>query len=383
MTTNFLGKLSVDKFINDYWNKKPLLIKNAVNDISKFADFEDFYEMGKDPEFESRIVYEKGGDYPWQAKVGPFKNKDFKKNALWTLICHNLELLNSDFYKLKENVRFAPDWHFDDIMATISKKGSSVGAHIDDYSVFIIQGKGQRKWLLEENPISDYIENLDIRLLKNFTPKIEWILSPGDMIYIPPNVAHHGISIEDSISYSLGFKSIRYKNLLDGYVTDLMAELDDASFHDLNMQKAKDPFLVDDYVVDSVYKELFKIINDKKKFKDSLIKHLSRPKSINEEECTSSEAEIKKIVSKSFKFKRDIWAKMVSIEEKNNFKLSINSNNFSVSKITYKTISYWFAVDPNSELAFTDSELKNSELVNLFVIFIKNGVFYPAKIKKS
>jgi 50S ribosomal protein L16 3-hydroxylase len=377
MKSKFLGNISTEKFLKEYWNKKPLLIKNAVSNISSFADFNDFLEMGKDAEFETRIVYEKGGDYPWQAKLGPFKNKDYKKNALWTLICHNLELLNSDFFKLKENVRFAPDWHFDDIMATISKKGASVGAHIDDYSVFIVQGKGSRKWLLEENPNPAYIENLDIRLLKKFKPNIEWVLESGDMIYIPPNIAHHGISLEDSISYSLGFKSIRYKNLLDNYITELMSELDDASFHDLQMPKATDSFLVEDYVVNKVYDEIFKIINNKETFKESLLKHLSRPKNISEEECTFDNNQIKKLITSKLKLKRDLWAKLASRSSKNKFIVSINSNNFTVTKATYSSLKTWFLLDPDSSFKLQSSELKNMELVELLAILIKNGVFFP------
>lgn len=377
MKSKFLGNLTTQKFVKDYWNQKPLLVKNAVSNISKFADFDDFLEMGKDSEFETRMVYETGGDYPWQAKQGPFKNKDYKKNALWTLICHNLELLNSDFYKLKENIRFAPAWHFDDIMATISKKGASVGAHIDDYSVFIIQGRGKRKWLLEENPNPEYIENLDIKLLKSFKPNIEWILEPGDMIYIPPNVAHHGISLEDSISYSLGFKSIRYKDLLDNYITDLMADLDDASFHDLHMPIAKDSFIVESYVVDKVYDELFKIIKDKKSFKNSLLRHLSRPKNMNEEECSLSEDEIKKLLTKKTKFKRDIWAKLTSSKEKNNiYKISINANLFTVKSTTLASVERMFESDPDVPNLLTAAELKNNELMSLVVTLIKNGVFY-------
>jgi 50S ribosomal protein L16 3-hydroxylase len=377
MKSKFLGKLSDKQFTNNYWNKKPLLIRNALKEISDFADFSDFMAMGKDSEFESRMVYESGGDYPWQAKGGPFKAADFKKNALWTLICHNLELLNSDFYKLKEYVNFIPDWHFDDVMATISKKGASVGAHIDDYSVFIIQGKGRRKWLLEENPNPEYIENLDIKLLKNFNPKIEWILEPGDMIYIPPNVAHHGVSLEDSISYSIGFKSIRYKNLLDQFATDLMVELDDASFHDLHMPMAKSPFILDDYVIDNVHAELSRLLRDKDKFKTSLIKHLSCPKNIANEECSLEDEEIKKILKKRGKFKRDMWSKFVASKINNkSYAISINSNNFTVTKESYLALLKWFSSENDTPHSLSAMEFKNTELVSLVAVLIKNGVFY-------
>jgi 50S ribosomal protein L16 3-hydroxylase len=377
MKSNFLGKLSTTSFTKNYWNQKPLLIKNAVPSISSFADFNDFYDLGKDAEFETRMVLETGGEYPWQAKTGPFKSTDFKRKSLWTLICHNLELLNSDFYQLKEYVKFIPDWHFDDVMATISKKGASVGAHIDDYSVFIIQGKGRRKWLLQENPNPAYQENLDIKLLKNFKPNIEWVLEPGDMIYIPPNVAHHGISLEDSISYSIGFKSIRYKNLLDQYVTDLMIDMDDASFHDLHMPVTKDAFILEDYVVTKVYDELLKMMKDKNKFKASLIKHLSMPKNIANEESSLSEDKILIKLQKRAKFKRDIWAKFVANKLAiNSYGVSINANYFCVNKESFKTLERLFSSDPDTENVLTLIELKNKELVNLLVTLIKNGVLY-------
>jgi 50S ribosomal protein L16 3-hydroxylase len=179
--------ISPATFYKEYWNKKPMLFKNALEKTEDLGDFSDFFEMSYDADFETRMVFESGGEYPWQAKVGPFKKSDFKKNALWTLICHNLECYNEDLYNIKENLNFISAWNFDDVMATISKKGASVGAHVDDYSVFIFQGKGSRKWLIETDPDCTHVPNLDIKLLENFNPTIEWILEPGDMIYLPPN----------------------------------------------------------------------------------------------------------------------------------------------------------------------------------------------------
>ncbi len=232
MSTSFFNGMDPEYFLKNYWNKKPCLFKKAVPYVQDLGNTSDFLEMSYDPDSETRMVIQSGGDYPWQAKLGPFIKSDFKEKSLWTLICHNLELVNEDFQQLKKNINFIPDWHFDDIMATVSNKGSSVGAHVDDYSVFIIQGSGKRRWLLEENPNLDYYPDLDVRLLTKFNPKFEWILESGDMLYLPPNVAHHGISLEDSISYSIGFKSVRYNNLIVNYAMDLMNDLENLSFCD-------------------------------------------------------------------------------------------------------------------------------------------------------
>ena len=377
MEPSFLGELLPKEFLNIYWNKKPLLVKHAIKNPQEYAAVEDFIEMSKDEYFETRIVYEKGGEYPWQAKNGPLTDEDFRSDALWTLICHNLELLNSDFFELKKNVRFIPDWNFDDIMATISKKGASVGAHVDDYSVFIIQGMGSRKWLLQENPNPEYLPNLDIKLLKEFHPDIEWILEPGDMIYIPPNVAHHGISLEDSISYSLGFKSIRYKDILDHHITQVIVNVDEASFHDKAICAQSDSFLLQDYVVENIYNDLLKFMDDKVIFKNSLLMYLSRPKNIIENNVDITPENVHKELAALSPFKRDVWAKMVSNRlASKQFQVSINSNVFKVSIETYQKLSQYFLKEADETSKLAKSDLENIELIHLMALLIQNGVFY-------
>lgn len=365
---SFLGDVSTEEFLKKYWNKKPLLIRNAVPNAFELASFEDFFQMASDADFETRMVYEKGGEYEWEAKVGPFKKSDFKKKSLWTLICHNLELFNSDFFELKKKVRFIPEWNFDDLMSTISIKGSSVGAHIDDYSVFIFQGRGSRKWLLEEKPVPDYFPDIDIKLLKKFKPHIEWVLQPGDMIYIPPGVAHHGISLEDSISYSLGFKSIRYKELLDFYISQIMSNIDEASFHDKKITLQEDPFLIQENIIEAIHKDLLKFMGDKKAFRESLMMYLSRPK--NPVEATS----IKKPAQF---FKRDIWSKMTAIPTTNGgYEVAINEHLFLVKKETYQKLKFYFLQEPSSELHLGKADLKNKELCELVSVLLKEGAFY-------
>ena len=377
MESTFLGELTQEEFLNNYWNKKPLLIRQAIQDTEDFADFDDFLEMSKDEEFETRMVYQSGGDYPWQAKSGPFTDSDFHPDSLWTLICHNLDLLSSTFFDLKKNVHFIPDWNFDDVMATISKKSASVGAHIDDYSVFILQGKGSRKWLLEENPNQDYIPNLDIKLLKTFNPTIEWILEPGDMIYIPPNVAHHGISLKDSISYSLGFKSIRYNHLIDHYISQIINQVEDLSFHDKNIIPQSDPFEVQNYVVDKIYDEVMKIVSNKVLFKQSLLNFLSKPKNLI---GSIEEIELNKIATElenGAYFKRDIWAKLVINKSLNGiYTLFINNKSYELNVETYSKINQLFLLEGDDESKLSKTDIKNQDLVNLMSKLICDGVFY-------
>lgn len=372
----FNSTLSKEKFLQTIWNKKPYLFKNAISNSSELADFDDFFEMSYDFDFETRIVYQKGGDYPWQAKQGPLTKKDLKKNALWTLICHNLELYNEALYAIKEEVNFISNWHFDDVMATISKKGASVGAHIDDYSVFIFQGKGKREWLLEMNPNPEYIQDIDIKLLKEFHPTIKWILEPGDMIYIPPNVAHHGISLEDSISYSIGFKSIRYQNLLETIINTDNLNFDQFSYHDLKNKKTNDQFMIPDYVINDLQQDLIKSLTDKNILKKALGYLLSKPKSEIFSFYNSDPTEIKKMF-KTKKIKRDIWAKLVSYKNNSrSMNLAINNKTYLLKNIDYQEIKKLFETPPHEPIKIGKNILTNNELLDFLVSLILDGVFY-------
>lgn len=369
--------ISPEQFLRDYWNKKPLLIKGAVENAPDLATFEDFFDMAEDPDFETRMVYESGGEYPWQAMAGPFTKADYKQDALWTLICHNLELLNPDFFEFKKAVRFVPEWNFDDVMATISKKGASVGAHIDDYSVFIFQGAGSRKWMLQSDPDPEFVPNIDIRLLKKFVPDTEWILEPGDMLYLPPGVAHHGISLEDSISYSIGFKSLRYNQLIDFHITQIIEQAENASFRDSNISLQNDPFLVQEYVMESIYKDLMKLIGDKDVFRQSLMKFLTSPKNAEQNPMYESREDIFNELKNGTSFKRDMWAKMAAKETlTGDIEVGINSILFRVSDETYQKVRSYFLDEPETEYQFSKADLNNLELVEMMLTLIGEGAFY-------
>jgi 50S ribosomal protein L16 3-hydroxylase len=201
--------LGIDDFIKGYWNRESLLLKSGLSGASALASFEEILDFGGEAQFESRMVIEKLGGKDYKCLPGPIElsELDMDDDERWTLLAHGLNLYNPDFFELAQKFNFIPNWMFDDIMASYSKEGASVGAHIDHYGVFIIQGLGKRKWLLENNPNPAYIPNLEIKLLAEFHPDQEYILESGDVLYIPPGVAHHGISLTDSLSYSVAFRS--------------------------------------------------------------------------------------------------------------------------------------------------------------------------------
>jgi 50S ribosomal protein L16 3-hydroxylase len=259
-------------------------------------------------------------------------------------------------------------------MATISKKGASVGAHIDDYSVFIFQGKGKRKWLLQSDASPDYVCDLDIRLLREFHPDEEYILEPGDMIYLPPNLAHHGVSIEDSISYSIGFKSIRYEQLLSTLLTCDDLNLENFSFHEPKNVLQENPLLVTNESYKHIKKDLINMISDDDIFSAALLRHLSKPKS----EILNYGKEIKNLSSiKNKKIKRDIWAKFVSLKnDSKNFKVSVNGKIYILNATDYNLFKNIFLTSPHEYFRLDESHFKSSSFSEIFIELFNEGIFY-------
>lgn len=367
----FLGNMSTQDFLENYWEKKPLLIKNAVDNIEGFASSEDLKELSFDEDFETRIVY---NNENISVKHGPLVESDFTKKG-WTLVCHNLNLLDENFYNLQKNFNFLPDWLFDDIMATHSAEDATIGAHIDKYNVFILQGSGQRKWELQSNPDSTYIEGLEVKILKNFIPDTEWILEPGDMIYIPSNVAHRGTSLTESISYSLGFKSLEDEIILKNYLSDFSQTFEsDKYLKDQTSKDVTDPYLIDENISEHFYKKMTALLNDKKQFKMWVTSFLSTPRGEIETGETLLEEEILDLV-KTNCIKKDMYTKVSATKRKDDYAVAVNNQLYSLSETTYQLLKKWFSNSPMEEVSI-DFENLDNEQWPLVIDLIANGTLY-------
>lgn len=268
---NFLGEISIDIFLQEYWNKKPLLVRGSCPAASDFATKEDLLDFAMDEDFESRIIYEQGQNY--SVKEGPIEKTDLR--GKYTVACHALNLFSPEFKSLEEKVTsFIPHWQFDDVMSTLSTVGASVGAHTDHYGVFILQAKGSREWFIQENPNQQFKEDMDVKILKEFNADYSWILNPGDMIYIPPLCAHHGVTLKESISYSVGFKAFETQNILKDYMFDLAQNIEDDSFYKHEARTPK--YELNDEFVDFFHTKLLNNLQNKDLFKSWLSSHLSR-----------------------------------------------------------------------------------------------------------
>lgn len=231
---------SIDQatFLRDYWQKKPLLIKQALPDFISPISAEELAGLSLEEEVESRIVVQHAqNDY--ELRPGPFNEETYSQlpKSNWTLLIQGVDRLIPEVNQLLNEFDFIPRWRIDDIMISYASEGGNVGPHFDHYDVFLLQATGQRKWLLtSQNCEADnYLENVELRLMKTFVSEQEFILEPGDILYLPPKWGHHGIALDNEcMTYSIGYRSYKGQELWDSFG-------DYASEHQLFNQLYQDP----------------------------------------------------------------------------------------------------------------------------------------------
>ncbi|NOX09119.1 MAG: DUF2238 domain-containing protein [Gammaproteobacteria bacterium] len=229
---NPLADLSIETFLRDYWQKKPLFIAQAFPDFQTPISADELAGLACEEGVDSRIVIEKGGEHPWQAIYGPMDEAIFAQlpETHWTLLVNDVEKHLPQLAWIVDAFRFIPEWRLDDLMISYAPEGGSVGPHFDQYDVFILQAQGHRRWQIHEQAVSadNQVEDTDLRIQKDFVAEQEWLLGPGDMIYIPPGVSHYGVATDDCLSFSIGFRASSHADMLNdfmGFITrDLPAE---------------------------------------------------------------------------------------------------------------------------------------------------------------
>ena len=224
MSNRLFGALSIDEFLQQHWQLKPLLTRQAIDTKAFNLDPGELAGLCCDTEAPSRIVIEHG-ETPWQMKVGPFEEKDFTSlpASHWSLLINDIENYLPELRAFIDPFRFLPDWRIDDLMISYATDQGSVGPHLDEYDVFLIQLQGQRQWSITE--ASDFddslLTNTDLKILSNFEPDQQWDLLPGDMLYLPPGVPHHGVAVGECMTLSVGFRAPSSGELVQSWLDDI------------------------------------------------------------------------------------------------------------------------------------------------------------------
>lgn len=368
----FNSDISVETFLKEYWNKKPLLIKNAYPSAANIATLEDFQGLALDEDFETRVVHK---DSQGKRKMlhGPFEEDQLQELAKkpYALLCHNLNTLAPEFYAMEEAVGFIPKWEFDDVMSVYSNKEMSLGAHIDNYNVFIIQGQGKRLWEIQESPKVSWRSDEEIKVLQEFTPDYAYELSPGDMIYIPPGVAHHGISIEESASYSIGFKSLETVDSLGEFMADLKQGDEASSFfknQSFNQPGENQGSLSD--VNEDVFKflqeELSAMLCPGGQFRQWLFEKLSRPKFPIHSSKDPAPASYQEM-----QLQRDVYLKYSAFDEQ----VCVNGQCWKLSAQQREELFSILNTSPFEEFSITEKQ--ESLLKEILDKLFEDGCIFP------
>lgn len=250
MDTLNLGGLAPQQFLQQYWQKKPLLIRAAGADLSHSLSAEELAGLACEDNVESRLVLERSGQQPWEVRHGPFTEADFASlpESHWTLLVQDVDKhLPQLGAPLVNAFRFIPDWRVDDLMISFAADGGSVGPHVDAYDVFLLQAHGRRRWAIGGPAEGPWIEDIELRILSDFRPDQEWILEPGDMLYLPPGVAHHGVALGDSMTYSIGFRAPSDYDLIQAYLEWVLEHGDQHSrYSDADLQPCRQPGRLDE-----------------------------------------------------------------------------------------------------------------------------------------
>ncbi|MFT6835194.1 MAG: 50S ribosomal protein L16 3-hydroxylase [Francisellaceae bacterium] len=268
-----LNELSHQEFLKNYWQKKPLLIKQGISNFSNPIEPDKLAGLSLENEFESRLVIGHVADKKnWQLKTGPFTSDFFSQlpEENWTLLVNGVDRLIPEVNEILNQFNFLPQWRVDDVMISYAAKGGSVGPHFDVYDVFLLQGKGQRKWTLTSKNCNEdnYQKNMPLRLMKVFEVEEEFILNEGDILYIPPYVGHHGVALtEDCMTYSIGYRGYSDRELLESF-GDFTAENEINSYYkDPDWSELKGTGEVTQASIEQARKSLKKLIDKPELFK--------------------------------------------------------------------------------------------------------------------
>ena len=253
-----LGNITPAQFLRDYWHKKPLLIRQAVPGFKPLIKFEKLAELARQNHVESRLVTLADGQ--WDMQHGPLAELPPRTQREWTMLVQGANLYDERADELLRQFRFVPDARLDDLMISYASDGGGVGPHFDSYDVFLLQAHGKRRWRISAQRDLSLVDGLPLKILANFTPEEEFVLEPGDMLYLPPHYAHDGVAEGECMTYSIGFRSPSWQELGEAFLQFMADSIDlPGRYADPDLQPAKNPAEIPREMLATVAEELNKV----------------------------------------------------------------------------------------------------------------------------
>lgn len=278
-----LGGITAEQFLAEYWQKKPLLVRNALPEIANILEPNDVMELALEEHVTARLIKQKDKDpNQWSVKSSPLIKGDFQKMPkLWTLLVQAVDHYSFDLAELWKKFPFIPQWRRDDIMVSYAPKGGSVGKHFDFYDVFLVQGYGHRRWQLGQmcDANTEFVSGQPLKLLPEMQVDFDEVLAPGDLLYVPPGLSHYGVAEDDCLTFSFGFRMPNMADMMDR-VSDKFASngfLKNPML-DIQRQHSSDIGQISKAELDYLKAELLQRLQNSDELDDAIMSLMSEPK---------------------------------------------------------------------------------------------------------
>lgn len=219
-----LGGITPAQFLRDYWHKKPLLIRQAIPAFQAPLSRQALFDLAQRDDVESRLITHRSDG--WDMEHGPLAKLPALKQKAWTLLVQGVNLHDDAADALLRQFRFIPDARLDDLMISFATDGGGVGPHFDSYDVFLLQAHGQRRWRISAQEDLTLEEGVPLKILSHFEAEQEFVLEPGDMLYLPPQYAHDGVAVGECMTYSIGFRAPAHQELGEAFLEYMLDSID-------------------------------------------------------------------------------------------------------------------------------------------------------------
>ena len=272
-----LGNITPAQFLRDYWHKKPLLIRQAIPGFSPLLTLEQLAELARKNHIESRLVTQVYVE--WDMQSGPLDTLPGRDDGPWTMLVQGVNLEDARADALLRQFRFVPDARLDDLMISFATDGGGVGPHFDSYDVFLLQAQGRRRWRISAQQDLSIVEGLPLKILSHFEADEEFVLEPGDMLYLPPQYAHDCVAEGDCMTYSIGFRSPSHQELGEAFLQFMADSIDlPGRYADADLQPAKNPAEIPKAMLANLAEELNKVRFTEEDVTIFMGEYLSEPK---------------------------------------------------------------------------------------------------------
>jgi 50S ribosomal protein L16 3-hydroxylase len=291
-----LGGLTPSQFMKRHWQKKPLLVRNAIPGFVPCVSRADLVALAGEEGVESRLIVDspKG----WKMKHGPFPKRSLPpfSQKKWTFLVQGVDLHHDGVHALMQQFRFVPDARLDDVMISYATDGGGVGPHFDSYDVFLLQAHGQRRWRIGRNKDLSLQPGVPLKILQNFEAEEEFVLNPGDMLYLPPKYAHDGVAMGECMTWSMGFRAPQEgelaRELLLGLADEAFDGVGDALYRDPKQAAVSSPAAIPQALAGFARQVVDKALQNPQLLDSLLGEYLTEPKANVWFEGTQAELDV-------------------------------------------------------------------------------------------